>query len=164
MPLTAKRPIVERIAVEIFDRLKRLEAGRDDSIQLSEVIRPKRLGGWTPKHLQVVITQENPERNDELSLIGNPPAVAYDQQYNLRCHVMPSELDPTPVEEWTNLMTSEIIRTITSYNLWHTMGGLAIDTQIRQIENVDSDGSFDGANVPLIVTYRVSETDPFTVR
>ena len=164
MPVTAKRPINERIAVEIFTRLQRLEAGKEDTIQLSEVIRPKRYATYTPKNLQVVLTQENPEPNPELNLVGNPPAVAYDQQFNVRCHVLPSEHDPTSVDELINLMTAGVIKEITSDNLWHTFNNLAIDASIGTIEQIDTDGSFDGANVPVTVTYRVSETDPYTTR
>jgi hypothetical protein len=47
---------------------------------------------------------------------------------------------------------------------WHTMGNLAVNAEWQTHENIDSDGSYDGVNIPLLVTYRVSENNPFEVR
>lgn len=164
MPITAARPIVEQIAVELYKRLQKLEAGSSTSTKVAEVIRPKRLGGWTPKHLQIVLTQGVPELNDELSYPGNPPAIAYDQIFRIHCHVMPSELDPISVDEYINVMVADVQKEVTSPSLWHTFGGLAFNANFELAEQIDSDGSFDGATLPLRVSYRVSENDPYTQR
>lgn len=164
MPVIADRPVVEKIAEALFDRLQRLVAGRSSTTVASEVIRAKRMGGWTPKNLQIVLTQSDPERNEELSHPGNPPAMAFDIRFNIRCHVIPSELDPTAVDTYINAMTADVINCITRDADWYNFGGLAVNSQFDAIEQIDSDGSFDGANVPLNVTYRVSETNQYEVR
>lgn len=164
MSVVAVRPILEQIADAVFQRLRLLAAGYSVYTAVSEVIRPTRQGGFTPKHLQIVLTQNAPERNDDLSCQGNPPSVAWDVQFNIRCHVMPSEKDPTPVDEYTNTMAADVVRVITDATDWHTFGYKAINARFETPENIDSDGSFDGVNVPLVVTYRVAENNPYTQR
>ena len=168
MSVTIARPISERIAVAVFERLQLLLAGYSKHFTASEVVRPLRNGGFTPQHLQIVMTQSAPELVQELMCPGNPPALAYQTQFNIRCHVMPSERDPTPVDEFVNVMAAEVQRVVTDDSyltyLWHTMDNLAINSEWQTHENIESDGSFDGVNVPLLVTYRVSENDPFEVR
>jgi hypothetical protein len=62
MSVTATLPVVTRIEVELFDRLQKLAAGWSDYTYVSEVIRPKRLSGYTPKDRQVVLTRGFEER------------------------------------------------------------------------------------------------------
>jgi hypothetical protein len=162
------RPVSERIACEIFDRLQLLAAQYSVYTPVSEVIRPTRMGGYTPKHLQMVLTQNDPEVDSELGCPGNPPATALKILFNIRCHVMPSEKDITVVDEIINTFDADVVRVITDPDLfgtqWHTMGGLAIDAEFQTRESIDSDGSFAGTNIPLLVTYRTDENNPYNVR
>lgn len=164
MSVTAVRPVVERIAQELFARLRLLTAQYSVYSPVPEVIRPKRLDNWSPKNMQIVLTQEAPEINPELSCPGNPPSVARDVLFNIRCHIMPSERDPTPVDEYVNTLAADVVRVVCDAADWHTFGSLAINAEWQTQENIDADGSFDGINVPLLVTYRTDETNPFTVR
>jgi hypothetical protein len=168
MPVTEVRPVVERIASELFDRLSLLAAGYSDYFIASEVIRPTRLDVGTPKNLQIVLTQGSPEVDEELGCPGNPPATAYRIVFNIRCRVMPSERDTTPVDEYINVMAAEVVRVVCDETEltypWHTMENLAVNAEWQPHENIDSDGSYDGVNVPLLITYRVSENNPFEVR
>ena len=162
--MIAVRPISERIADEIYDRLQVLTVGHSDATFVSEVIRPTRMGGFTPKQFQIVLTQASPERVPELDYPGSPPANCYSIRFNIRCHVMPSEKDPTPVDVFINTMASDVVRVICEPTLWHTFDNLAIDAQWETHENIDSDGSFDGVNVPLTVFYRTDEGNTYRVR
>lgn len=168
MPVTESRPISERIASELLGRLSLLAAGYSDHVPVSEVVRPLRNEIETPTHLQIVLTQDSPERVPELDCPGNPPASAYQIKFNCRCRVMPSERDTTAVDELINAMAAEVVRVVCDESYleyqWHTMENLAIDSEWQSHENIDSDGSYDGVNVPLLVTYRVSENNPYTVR
>lgn len=47
---------------------------------------------------------------------------------------------------------------------WHTFGDLAINADLGAQQTVVSDGGYDGIAVPLAVTFRVTEGDPYTVR
>ena len=157
MPVDESDPVVERIATVLLERLAA-------SADFDEVIRPTRMGGYTPKHSQVVLTQDDPERVDELGLPGNPPAIAYAQRFNIRCHVMPSEKDTVKVDDFVNIIASDVVKAVCVDANWYTFGGRAIDAQWESRENIDADGGIDGINVPLTITYRTSELDPYTLR
>ncbi len=166
--VAAARPVSERIACELFDRLQLLAAQYSVYTPVSEVIRPTRMGGYTPKHLQVVLTQNDPEVNEELGCPGNPPATAFNLLFNIRGHVMPSEKDTTVVDEIINTFDADIVRAVTDASfygaMWYTLGGLAVNAEFQTRESIDADGSFVGFNLPLLVTYRTDENNPYNVR
>ena len=158
-------PVVEQIADVIVTRLVALQNDINAEVAVSEVVRPTRFANYTPKDNQIVITQGDNERVPELDHPGNPPATARRQRFNIRLHVMPSEKDTTAVDEHVNLFAAEVMQAITTPQAtWHNFGALAIDAEFDSHEPIDSDGSFDGVNIPLLVTYRTSENDPYTVR
>lgn len=170
MPLVeAVRPVSERIASVLFGRLQFLAAQYSVYTPASEVIRPTRLGGYTPKHLQIVLTQEAPAINEELGCPGNPPATAFDLLFNIRCHVLPSEKDITVVDEIINTFAADVVMVVTDevthdQGPWYTMNDLAINAEFQTQEAIEPDGSFVGVNVPLLVTYRTDENNPYNVR
>ena len=164
MSVIEARPVISRIADELFNRLQKLMAEYSILCPVTEVIRPTRLGGYTPKNLQVVLTKGAVEEVLELMCPGNPPAIAWRQVFNIRCHVLPSEKDPTPVDEYCEVMEAAVKMVVTDASRWEGMAELAINSEWLPTENIDSDGSFDGVNVPIAITYRVDENDPYTVR
>jgi hypothetical protein len=160
MPLT----VADEIAEVLIARLETLIGG-DEQTDVVEVIRPKRLGDYTPKDLQIVVTQSNPERVTELDCPGNPPAICWQQTYNIRCHLMPSEDDDTAIDQLCNQFAADVIKVVcTPSNDWHLFDNYAIDAQIQTIENIETGEGMDGVNVPIAIMYRVSENDPYTVR
>lgn len=164
MPLVTERPVVSLIADVLFARLETLVASPDEPIPVAEVIRPPRIGGYTPKHRQIVLTRGSATRNTELDCPGNPPAVCWVQAFNIRIAIAPSEKDPTPLERYEDALVASVYKAVTLPSQWHTMGGNAIDAAFGDPEMVDGDGGYEGVNVPLVVTYRVSELDPYAVR
>lgn len=165
MSITAALPISERIAAVLFERLQLLTAGLSDYTHVYEVIRPTRLGGFTPRHLQIVLTAGDKERITELDYPGNPPANAYSQTWNIRCHLMPSEKDPTPIDTYMELIAADVVRAVCGTDSdWYRFNGLAIDATWESHEAIQADGGLDGVNVPLAVLYRVAENDPFNHR
>lgn len=164
MPVTESLPVISRIGQELFDRLKRLEADYSDFLSISEVVRPLRLGQYTPKHLQIVLTKGDAERVPELDCFGNPPAIAWRQRFDIRCHVMPSERDDTPLDTYNELMQASVVKTVCDASQWHTFGGVAVNAEWDQAELIDSDGGPAGINVPILITYRTDEGNPFNAR
>lgn len=164
MSVIAILPISERIADALFERLRLLESGHSVLTPSPQVIRPTRLGGFTPKHLQIVLTQNAPQRVPEMDYPGSPPANCYSITFNIRCHVMPSEKDPAAVDTLINAMSADVVRVVCDATNWHTFGELAIDSEWEPHENIDGDGSFDGVNVPLTVFYRTDETNTYNLR
>lgn len=163
MPVTVA-PVSELIARELLTRLIKLEDGYSAYSDVVQVVRPTRMGGFTPQHLQIVLTQSSPEIDEELSRPGNPPATAFRMLFNIRCHVMPSEDDPDAVDEFCNTIAADVVRAVCDETDWHTMGGNAINSEWQTHENIDGDGSLDGVNVPLLVTFRTDENNPFQMR
>lgn len=166
MSVVASRPVVERIADALYERLRHLAAGYSEHTAVTEVIRPTQRGkSYSPKHLQIVLTQSAPEAVEELSHPGNPPALAWRQIFNIRCHVNASEKDPTAVDTIINTMAADVVKVVCDAGThWHNFNNLAIDAEWLPTEPVDADGGFDGINVPLAVTYRTSEGNPYAVR
>jgi hypothetical protein len=130
-----------------------------------DVVRPTKLATYTPQHGLIVLTRGEVSRVTELDCPGNPPAVAFQQTFSIRVHIAPSEKDTTPVEVYEDVMEAEIHKAIVNDSAtWHTFGDLAINADLGAQQTVVSDGSYDGIAVPLTVTFRITEGDPYTVR
>ena len=164
MPVVYTTTVEERIAEVIEARLQLLVAGSSALAPVSEVIRPLRSGGYTPKDWQIVLTLGPKESVPDLNCPGNPPAMAYDQTYNIFCRVMASERDDTPVDAFVSAFLSEAQMAITNSTTWYQMNGYSIDAVFDSPEYVEGGGGGDGATIPLRVTYRVSENNPYEVR
>jgi hypothetical protein len=165
MSVTFQTPVVSRISDEIFARLQALVSGSAGAYSFANVVRPTKLATYTPQHGLIVLTRGEVSRVTELDCPGNPPAVAFQQTFSIRVHIAPSEKDTTPVEVYEDVMESEIHKAIVNDPAtWHTFGELAINADLGAQQTVVSDGGYDGIAIPLTVTYRVTEGDPYTVR
>ena len=163
MSVITSIPVVERIAVKLFERLQVLASGNNPDLAVREVIRPTRNGGFTPQHLQIVFTQADPEIDDGEMRPGNPPAVTYRQRFNIICHLFTSEKDPTPIDKYQNLFYSNVIRAVTkNRDSWYSFNGLAVDSEFLPLEHIG--GELDTFILPIVITYRVSEWNPCEVR
>ena len=159
MPVT----VLEAIAVELETRLNLLVSTNYDT-EVVEVIRPTRLGTWTPQHLQIVLTQGSSEVVEELSYPGNPPSIARRQVFNIRCHVMQDERETTSCETIINTFAADVVKAVCSETEWWQFDGNSINAEWLNIEDVSADGGVDGVNVPIAVIYRTDEDDPYEVR
>jgi hypothetical protein len=165
MSVTFQTPVVSRISDEIFARLQSLVSGSAGAYSFANVVRPTKLATYTPQHGLIVLTRGEVSRVTELDCPGNPPAVAFQQTFSIRVHIAPSEKDTTPVEVYEDVMEAEIHKAIVNdAATWHTFGDLAINADLGAQQTVVSDGGYDGIAVPLTVTFRVTEGDPYTVR
>jgi hypothetical protein len=165
MSVTFQTPVVSRISDEIFARLQALVSGSAGAYSFANVVRPTKLATYTPQHGLIVLTRGEVSRVTELDYPGNPPAVAFQQTFSIRVHIAPSEKDTTPVEVYEDVMEAEIHKAIVNdAATWHTFGDLAINADLGAQQTVVSDGGYDGIAVPLAVTFRVTEGDPYTVR
>lgn len=157
--------VLETITIELLRRLNLLaDSWTTYNTRVVEVIRPTRLGVWTPKDLQIVLTQGIDKILDDLSHPGNPPAIAHMQTFNIRCHIMTDEGDTRAIETVINTFAADVIKCVSSETEWYNFSGSAINSTWEPLEYIQADGGVDGVNVPLSVIYRVSETDPYAVR
>lgn len=166
MSVDETRPVIERITQVLYTRLQVLLTDVYPNSPVVEVIRPSRTINFSPKSWQILLTNGGEERNEELGKPGNPPAVAYDATLNVHCHLMPSETDPTPIDEYQAVFYADVVEAITDGGRphWFSFGALAINSNIGARQPIDSDGGIDGFTVPVEVCYRVSEWSPYEVR
>jgi hypothetical protein len=154
--------IVEQIYEVIVNRMEAMVDNTAYDIGIVEVFRPTRMGEFTPRDRQILVVQGDDERISELDIAGNPPGIARRQTFNIRCHLLPDE---TSGEDVVNQAAADIIKALTTPNsTWHTMNNLAMNSEVGKFEYVNFDGGPDGVNVPVAVTYRVSEYSPFVSR
>ena len=162
--------VIELIALEIVRRLEQITTENDYSFDVTGVVRPDRLGqSSTPEDKGIEVTQGDSIRNEELSHPGNPPAIAYDTDFEINCFVRSSDFDQTAFNIDQNERGGQIIKAITQEatdpGLWYTMGGNAIICEIGDVKAfTQSEGNHNGVSVMIQVTHRTSETDPYTVR
>lgn len=165
MPVATLTPVVERIAEIIADRLETLLVVGTEQTLVVEVVRPTRLGTWTPQDNQIVLAVGPTVEVPELSYPGNPPATCHETTYNVKCHVMPSENDETNKAFYIHRFAADVRKVIcTPAATWHNFDELAIDAMFGQYTPIDSDGSFDGIDIPLMVRYRTDEGNPYEPR
>jgi hypothetical protein len=163
MPVT--NTVLDEIAEELIARLTTLTTAGTEQTTVSEVVRPTRLGTYTPKDLQIVVLQANPELVPELMCPGNPPAEAWRQVFNLYLHSKPSETDTESADAKINRFIADVRKVVcTPAATWHNFGGYAIDAVWQTMENIDSGEQIDGVNMPLAITYRTDEGNPYNVR
>jgi len=157
--------VVETIAGIIEDRLEAMIGDSTYSTDISEVRRPTRFASFTPIHKQIVLVQAATERVPILDRPGNPPAIAYRQPFAIHCHIIQSERDTDSIDTLLNAFHADVVKAICSpASTWHNMGGNAIDSEFGTVNYVQADGGVDGVQIPLLVTYRVSEDDPTELR
>lgn len=157
--------ILENIATELERRLLLMVGNTDFGTNVFEVIRPARLESFTPRNNQIVLTQGSEEIIEELSCPGNPAALARKQTFHIRCHLMTDELSNEPIDTTINKFAADVVLCVTDdYNTWHTFDGNAIDAAWGTSEYINADGGLDGVNVPLYVTYRTDENNPYNLR
>jgi hypothetical protein len=164
MSIVTQVPVLSRISDEIFARLQALTAGDTGAYSFKGVVRPTRIATYTPGHGLIVLTRGTVERITELDCPGNPPAIAWRQTFLIRVHIAPSERDTTPVDRHEEVIEAEIRKAIRVDADWHTFDGNAITADFGPTVMTTSDGGYDGIAIPVIVTYRVAEDDPYTVR
>ena len=155
MPLSVT--VDEAIAQEVESRLLDI-----DNVSVVRLRRDPE--NWTPEDRQVVIVKKSPERQTSLDYPGNPPAIAYQVRINLRLHVLQSERDDEAGDDQISVFVGEIMAGVTNASSWYQWGGLAINTEFGSIDYITNDGGFDCAVIPLVITYRFSETNAFEVR
>lgn len=164
MPVTVNTPVVTRISDEIVNRLQTLVGGDAGTYTFAGVVRPTKIVNYTPQHGLIVVTRGEVSRVPELDCPGNPPANTYRQTFLIRVHVAPSENDETPVEVFEDVMEAAILQAIRVDETWYTFNDHALIADFGAQVTTTSDGGYDGFAVPLNVTYRISEGDPYTVR
>lgn len=158
-------PVSERIVQAVRTRLLTIDGTGDFETEVESVNRPRRISTFSPKDYQIVVTQGNMTHNVELSHPGNPPAQAWDLPIIIAGILRPSESNTTAIDTLKNTFGADCILALTDATAWHTFGGLAINSMISDVEDYQADdGSASGFKMTVLVTFRVDENNPYTVR
>lgn len=158
-------PVVERIAQAVATRLATVTTANGYQVELADVVRPLRRGDYVPQDSLCVLEQLSPfDAPDGDYLMGNEPARVWVQPFLITLYVQPDETDTTPVDTRVNLIRSEVERAVMAGD--GTWGSLALgNTHLAGADYIDSaDGSYSGVQITLEITYRVPQSDPYTVR
>jgi hypothetical protein len=165
MPNTT--PVPELIAEEIESRLNTILLENGYAFDVSEVVRPNRRGdNWLYKHLGIGIKQGSSVRVPKLDCPGNPAAIAYATLFTLTCICRDSKnLDFAHATNENEVAAAAVKAIASDGDDWHSMAGVAINTEIGSpIPLVPPAAEINGVSVPVVVTYRVSENNPYEVR
>lgn len=164
-------PVLDNIIAEIIDRLRNITRANGYAFNVAEVKQVERdTNNWQPQVLGIYIEQKEETPNEDLFRPGNPPAVAYNVQFEISGYAR--QLDANPLEAGVcdksvsdNQMKASITKALANNDpsQWHQFGGNAINASLADGTPFDDPG-FDGARRLLTVLYRVSETDPYIVR
>lgn len=164
MSVAVDIPIVEQIAEVLYARLQLTTSNYYADNPVVEVVRPTRHGVWTPKHQQIILTQDAAIRERTLDYPGNPPALCWVTRFNIRCHVMPSETETDPYDRELNYLLAGVHKSVTDATNWETFDGLSVHAEWSDQERVVHDGGVSGINQPIDITYRVSELSDYVLR
>jgi hypothetical protein len=157
-------PISEQIAAKVRTRLQSITVANGYELSVSEVVRPVRFDGWRPQNNQLIVTQGNLSKNEELSVPGNPPATAYDLEFTIAGLLMPTESSTSKIDTLRNTFASDTIKAIcTPAASWHNWDTLAIDTKVGDVTDITTEES-SGFKLSLTVTFRTTENNPYQSR
>ena len=157
--------IIEQIAQVLVTRLEAMLVENSFNTLASGIVRPARFADITPINKQVVIAQGQDDVVEELSHPGNPPAIARRQIFNVRCYLLPSERSTEAIDAQINVFAADVNKAIcTPSGTWQTFGGLAVDAMVGGYDFFQADGGIEGVTVPVSVTYRTDEGNPYNVR
>ena len=155
-------PVPERIAAAIVTRLE------NSTPEFSSVTRVNRdATDWQVTNDSVVVRQGTAARLPELDYPGNPPAIAYELTFAIVGFIRQSDRIKDADDIEINTIAANIQKAIVAglTSTWHTFGGICFDASFGEtVPFVTDNGAHTGAVVEVMCRYRVSETDPYTVR
>jgi hypothetical protein len=158
-------PVIERIANEVQKRLNPVVPDRNKLIGQATTVRTGRV---IPDAASVIVQQQPSRPLPQLNYQGNPAAVAFECTFNIQCFI---ENKTTELEfaQQCNRVVADVVRLITNPEedpvMWYSFENLAINASFGIVRDLLTEiGVHGGVIVPLVIQYRVSETDHTQVR
>lgn len=156
--------VPELIAQELVTRLQTITTGNGFDFNVADVTRVNRdATDWTPKHRSLVVVQGDEERNPAHDYPGNPAAIAYILPFEIHGFIRQADREATPDQQSVNALQAAIKKAVASTSSWHTFDDNAYNADWGTTINFRST-THAGTTLTVDVQYRISETDPFTVR
>ena len=148
-------------------RLASISKANGYSFDVREVILPRQTGDeYTPTHLAIVVTGEDPLRESEHDRPGNPPALGYSFRLNMECTLIPSRHDCETFDQLATVVGENIVTAITFPPDWYRFENTTINANIEApiIKRPENDGGIGSVIFTVETIYRVSETRPNQIR
>ena len=160
-------PIPERIAAVIVTRLQAITTVNGYAFTVADVIRPDRQArAYTPKNNLILVEQGDSVPVPELDIPGNPPAIAEILTFQIYGINRVGDREATAKSIGDNTLEACIKKAIVAgTTAWYHFSNLALNAAFGVTQPFASQaGDHAGIMVPLSITYRYSELDPYTVR
>lgn len=156
-------PIVEQIALAIKAKLLTVTTANGYNVTVSEVLRPTRTGvEASPQSYGIVLLQEDPTQDDELSYDSNVSVIGWNQPFSVTLAIWVSEKSETPIDSLLNTFVADVTKALMDDPQWND---LACYSNVTDYSNGKAeDGSWEGVQITYEVKYRVAEDDPYTAR
>lgn len=152
-------PVVERIAQDLMTALATITSTRF-TLALP-IVRPARLGDWTPADHQVLLVQAEAVRLTEGDVeagAGQGLAICWAQLFFADLILLPTGDTTVPLDQAFNVFLSAAVKAVMADK---TRGGLAQFTRLGEPEfGRDTKRGIDLLRLPIEVQYCVLESDP----
>ena len=156
--------VPERIITTIKSRLELITVLNGYGLNVASVDRVNRLAAdWTPKNLSLVLTMGDEERNPPHDRPGNPPAMAYNLPVLVYGFVRLGDRAVAREQTTVNALLAAVKKAIANTSTWYQFDNATYNADFGTMTPIVTTDHF-GFTLPLVVQYRISELDPFTVR
>ena len=153
-------PIVESIAQAIKTQLETITKAAGYENDVNHVVRPRRTGEQSrPEHLDIFVTQDDWERDEDNDIVGNPAGIGWIISFSLDCVIRQSETSSLPMDQVINSFIADVQKAVMVDLTW---GDLATDTRLGMVEFASPESGFEGATVWIDVLTRVEITNPYS--
>lgn len=156
-------PVKELLAQKLKARLETVTIANGYNQNVAKVVRPTRMGGYTPEDRLIVLEQGDPKQIG--STEGANGMLEWMQPFFLELYIRPSDKDATPVDTKVNMFAADVHKAIAAPNNWHAWDGLAVNTFFREPSDfAAAEGEHEGIELQIDIQYRTDERDPYTAR
>ena len=162
-------PILQNIANVLLARLKNITVANGYEFTAADVSMVSRdMNDWQPGPRKILVDQKEEVEVEELSYPGNPPAIAWNVQFEIwgfasSLDYPAGEIGIGADKTTENQMIAAIKKAVVNSDAasWMDFGSNAINARFTSSRPNDSQGH-DGVLVSLDILYRIRETDPYT--
>ncbi len=149
-------PVIETIAAAIATQLATITTANSYSGD-AEVVRPKALSGYNPKHGQIVMLQDDRSPTEE----GADNRQSWTQPFVLIFYIRPSEDDETAHDTYFNRRAADIEKALLlDDSTWRVAG--VVDWVLSGPSLLPDQSESGGGFFILSVDYRHNVGDPYT--
>jgi hypothetical protein len=147
-------PVSEQIMAALASRLGGI-TGTGYHQNVHAVVRPTRMGGFTPTDKDIILRFNSYTGDVNLSPCGY---IDRDMMVKAECVLQPAESSTTSVDEAILWFAGDVEKSIKSDD---TLGGLCHWADVTDVNRIDSaNADYDGADVTIQIRFRTSRTDP----